>query len=800
MFFVALALAWVLLYVVAMVLRRRGRLREDLDRDLLSIGALALLAIGFFWRPLLAGDVWMPADGGDLASFLYPIYRFAASWLRRGVIPLWNPHLYGGMPFIGDIQSGLLYPVYWLFYLLTPDFTYRSLEGLVVVHIFLAGAMMYVALRFLKRREAPGGRLRRLACLAGGVTFMFSDLFIVHFGNLNMVAVAAWLPLIFLLFHRSLTEMRPWLAAWAGVVLAIATLAGHIQITVFIALLLGFRAVWEMGSLWRQRRGPLFLVRLGKVWAPIGLLALAGVIAAGLCAPVLLPFIQHTAFTERTAWHYSQTVQYSLAPGQFVSLLVPTFFGRGPAFHWGVWDRVEVGYVGILPLILAAVAIAVRRENIVRFLLGLTIVGFLLAMGLYAMLHGWLYQLLPGFGQLRAPARFVLLFDFGVAGLAALGLDALLRPLAWRAQRAFHTLWRVLPWAGGAAVVLLWGVVYLSLLQSQDKDAAIFMRLSVAANGVGLFALFVMVSLALMAARRYGRIRPATLGLLSIGLIFFDLSSTGSYIDLGTSDPTARFHQPAIVAFLRSDHSVFRIDTRTDIDRWWQPDTALLHGLYDVGGIVNPLAMRDTIRYWGSLGSRSTRLYDALNVKYVIARKDVTLDWERFVPVFDGDPDLNVYLNRYALPRAWLVHRVVPASDQEDVFRLIHAPDFDPASTVILENEPALDMPAPPHEAVHLLSITPNRIVLDVEADAEGVVVLSEVFYPGWQATLNGQRVPVLRANYLFRAIRVPPGRHHVILTYSPPAWWAGLAWCILTLIGLAGWGVMAMLRRKRER
>jgi len=419
------------------------------------------------------------------------------------------------------------------------------------------------------------------------------------------------------------------------------------------------------------------------------------------------------------------------------------------------------------------------------------------AMGLYAMPHGWLYQVVPGFDQLRAPARFVLVFDFGLAGLAALGLDALLRPMTRKRRAALAAFWRAAPWLGLAAIVLLWGIVYLALLGSQDKDPVIFLRLSVAANGVGLFALFVLAGLALIGARRYGRIKPATLGLLAIGLIFFDLSSTGSYIDLGTTDPTARFEQSEIVSFLKSDESFYRIDARTGIDQLWQPNTAIVHGLDDVWGIVNPLTMSDAKRYWEGMGSRSTRLYDALNAKYVIARKDVELDWERFAPVFDGAPELNVYLNTDALPRAWLVHHIIPAGDHEDAFDLIHAPDFDPARSVVLEGDAAPAGSDSGEDRVRIVTLRPNRIVLEVEAGSEGVLVLSEVFYPGWRAEVDGNRAPVLRANYLFRGVEMPAGKSQVILTYSPPSWWIGLGLCGLTLAGLIGWRIV---RRRRRR
>lgn len=773
---------------------RRGRVQEAYHRDIVSAGVLALLTIGFFWRPLLAGDVWMPADGGDLGSFLFPTYFFAAQSIRQGVLPLWNPYLYGGMPFIGDIQSGLLYPIYLFVYLLTPRLSYATMEWLSAFHFFLAGANMYLFLRFMRPSEHPAGRLRRLACIAGAVAFMFSDFFIMHFGNLNMIAVAAWLPLVFLLFHRGLEDRRPWLAAWSGVVLGEATLAGHIQVTLFIALALGFRALWDVGAR-LTRRHP----HGREVIGPLVYLALAGAVAFGLSAPALLPFAAHIPFTERPGWSYSETVKYSFAPGQFISLLVPTFFGRGPAMHWGMWDRVETGYLGILPLFLAVLgAMLGRRDKSQRFLLALTVGAFVVSMGLYAMLHGWLYQLVPGMSQLRAPGRFILVFDFGAGALCALGLDALLRPLSRDGRRALARFWRVALWAGLAAVVVVWAVVYLALLLSQDKDPTIFARLSVSANGAGLFALFVLASLALLAARRFGRIRPATLGTLAIALIFFDVSSTGGYIDLGTKDPTtAFFNHPQIIHFLKSDPSLFRIDARTDIDQLWQPDTAIVHGLFDVSGIVNPLIMQDTVRYWEGLGSRSTRLYDALNAKYVVARKDVTLDWERFVPVFDEDAEPNVFLNTQTLPRAWLVHAVIPVQEHEEAFARIHEPDFDPAQAVVLEGT-ADAAPAAGAEAVSIELYRPNRIILRVSAGAPGVLVLSEVYYPGWKARLNGQKVEILRGDFLFRAVPVPAGESTVELVYSPPAWWAGVALAGITLIGLLlAWGLGRQKKRR---
>ena len=87
-------------------------------RDLLVVGFIGAGTALFFWR-LLAEQVWMPAGGGDLAQFLYPTFSFAAEWWRRGIVPLWNPYLFAGAPFVGDIQSGIFYPLNLLTFLIT---------------------------------------------------------------------------------------------------------------------------------------------------------------------------------------------------------------------------------------------------------------------------------------------------------------------------------------------------------------------------------------------------------------------------------------------------------------------------------------------------------------------------------------------------------------------------------------------------------------------------------------------------------------------------------------------------------
>ena len=778
--------------------------RDILIRDLGAAVLLLLLTLGFFWRILFTPDAWKPAGGGDLVSFLYPTYRFAAASLRTGdgsaslttSFPLWNPHLYGGVPFLADMQTGLFYPPNLLLFLLAPEFPYKVMEWLAALHIYLAGLFTYFCLRYLE----PGRPLRRPAALLGAIAYMFSGMFVVHFGNLNLIAVAAWLPLVFLLFWRSLRTGRLAWAVWAGIALGISTLVGHLQITLYLGLTLALLALVETAQDPKSKTK--------NRWWPVLALVVTAAVAVGLAALVLLPAFEYTRLSPRAELPYREAARYSLVPALLGEMLVPGLFGsREPGLYWGVWDRVASGYLGILPLILAGLALLLRRGRRVRFFAILAAIALLLALGGESVLHGWAYLLLPGFGQLRAPARAVLLFDFSLAALAALGLDLLLAPLTRRARQSFKAAWRGLLWLGGAAVVVGGAWAYLVIYQAQGGDPTLFWRVSMAGSGVVFALLLLGASLAWLAARRAGRLSRRTLAWLAVGLVFFDLASLGAYTDLGDTAPTAGFDHPRVVEFLQGDPDLFRIDSRTDVWGVWQPDLALLEGLYDVSGVDNPLVVADVARFWEGTGGRSTRLYDLLGVRYVIGSKEVVLDWNKFSLAFEGDPAVNVYRNETALPRAFVVHRAEVAEDysvkggrHEDAWILMHLPDFDPATTVILEGGRPLDLAVDAEAQVEIVRYESNSLEIRVVSPADGYLVLSDPYYPGWWAAVDGQPATIQRADYAFRAVAVPAGVHRVTMDFRPASWFVGLGLSGVTVLALFTVGGVALARRRSSR
>jgi hypothetical protein len=290
-------------------------------------------------------------------------------------------------------------------------------------------------------------------------------------------------------------------------------------------------------------------------------------------------------------------------------------------------------------------------------------------------------------------------------------------------------------------------------------------------------------------------------------LLAADLIGLGSTLEIESNDPTLGFRHEDVVTFLRQDTGLFRIEVTAGV---WQPDAALVHGLYDVGGVFNPLGLAPYHAYLWATGERGAPLYNLLGVKYVLAAKGQPPGDERLAPVYTANPKIDVYLNTAALPRALLVYDARVVADHTAAWQAIHEPGFDPAQIVVLEEgqagEERLEVGAeePRGEGgwIAFVRYELNKVELTVQMPTSGYLVLSDVYYPGWRATVDGTPVEVLRADYTFRAVPLSPGEHTVRMAFAPWTWRVGLAVSAVTWVGLlawAGWGVKRRLQRLRR-
>ena len=478
----------------------------------------------------------------------------------------------------------------------------------------------------------------------------------------------------------------------------------------------------------------------------------------------LWPSWELTNLSVRSDIGYQQAVEFDLAPHRLITFVIPHFYGNDPGNYWGPPSLTEnFGYVGVAGLALALVGLLIwRREKIVRFAAVLAAAGILLSLGDWTPFHGWFYELVPGYDRVRAPGRFLFLVDFGLAILAAYGVQTLSRQFGWRLRPAMTLILALTALAAIGLAFIALPIAYVNLFTLRTLDPDVASYLGVAASSAALAGLFALVVLAIFLAYRLRLAKPRALaGAITI-LLAIDLFVAGAGFNPSPDDPTYRTQYPPALEFLRGQPGLFRIDTVTGIDDVWKPDSAALHGLDSIWGVFNPFTIDDYYWYWKThIPNRSSHLYDMLNVRYLLAPPDVDLDRDKFVRVFDQDSSVHVFENNRAMPRAWLVGEEIVVDSRDGVLAAIKTEGFDPRRQVVLERPSGLALAGPGSgQTVTISNHSPNRISLVSESDRPSVLVLSEVYYPGWQAIVDGQPSPILRANWTFRAVALEAGRN----------------------------------------
>ncbi len=405
-------------------------------KKLAPIITLLTLTVIFFWKIILTNLILV---GVDVFLYFYPYKAYATDALLAGRLPLWNPHLFMGVPFLANSQAGLLYPPNWLFLWASPP---KQVAYSIGLHIFIAGVGAFLFAR-------KSFKLPPIAALTGGMIFAFSGFLGGQVEHINQLQVSAWLPWLFLTFDgigypppvANLWHARRKIAA-LGLVIALMLLAGHTQ-SVYISLfglgLFGvFRRLWTWISPteWRAVFSPKSERFALKLVPPLLLdflpLVAAIVLAIFIAAAQIFPTAELTRYSIRSGGlGYFEVVSFSLNPLKILYTLFPPY-GVDLEAKLGQAFSEFVAYIGLIPLILAvwgAVSLRRTRNTTAGALLLTGAAGFFLAFGVFTgPVYFLLYKFVPGFNLFRVPARWLLLYTFAAAMLAAIGFAQLKRP------------------------------------------------------------------------------------------------------------------------------------------------------------------------------------------------------------------------------------------------------------------------------------------------------------------------------------------------------------------------------------
>ena len=754
--------------------RRRAWLAEAA-----IIAVLVLLPLLFWWR------LWAvePADRaaipeGDFTSQYYPLQLFAARELAEGRVPAWDLYLNAGQPGLADIQTGFFYPLNLLpnlaLALLGLPFSVGWLQAQVVLHFSLASLFTYLFVRHLARRTGARVAAARFAGVVAALVFTYGGtLTSFPVQQLTILETAIWLPLVLLLVDRACYRTRPLpQLVLAGGALACALLAGHPQTAMYVTyatLAYGAFVGWLSGTA-DEAAGPL---RRGLrvvyiVFAPL-------VVGAALAAVQLAPALQFIARSTRSGLDYD-AVSWGFPLAEMVHLLYPGYFGGSPQ------------YVGILAPILAAAALFARRaRREVVFWIALGAVALLLSLGRHTFFYSIAYLFVPGFGAVRDQERIIVLFSFAASILAGYGALVLAQPLPPPVRSGFRAFVRGLGWVGGAFLALtgLWYYGYLQGLQ-QGVDVNRFEGLL---RHHVLLLLILGGAVALFVLRAGGRLGRKWLMALTLGLIWLNLFTVNWQYNLAEPAAGGPYPETGLVNFLQERPGTFRISSAGMLPGG--SSAGIVYGLEDITANT-PLRLEAFEQF--EVGVGSWRRWQMLNVEYVLSNRD--LDGPGLERVYE-EGEVKVYRVGDPLPRAWVVYDVEVASD-EGTFVLLNGEGFHPLNTAVVtaDSTPAVlpqegGLPSP----ARVIESGPGKLVLDVTASSDGLLVVSQPFYPGWRATVDGEPAPIYRVDSLLQGVEVRAGGRRVELTYrlSP-------APAIVSLVTLAACVVGSAVERQCAR
>jgi hypothetical protein len=412
---------------------RRGRAARRPWADLAAVAGLLALALAFY-APLTTSDRIL--YDFDVWVFFYPLHQYAADALRAGRFPLWSPEVFLGAPFFANAQTGVLYPLNVVFLLFAVPAAYTVSLWL---HTWLAGAFTYL---FARRRLDLGVAGALVAALAFSLGGFMTGLA----GHLNQLQAAAWLPLLAWLLTGAIQRQSVRWAVGAAAVLALQTFAGHSQEVYLTLVALGVLAVlspwWPSATAWtpaaggRRPAASALSPLVGRgAWA-LALYALMALLGLGLAAVQLVP----TAELQREGIRggglpYGEAISFSLPPPLLLQSLLPGF--------WRAVFGEYAGHIGTIALGLAVVALAVAPPRVALVGGALAGLGLFLALGGYNPLYPLLYEIVPGLGLFRVPARWLFVYSFGAALLAGIGAEWVWRASGTVAWRRLVRRWRV---------------------------------------------------------------------------------------------------------------------------------------------------------------------------------------------------------------------------------------------------------------------------------------------------------------------------------------------------------------------
>ena len=759
-----------------------------------------------FWSPwkyeefggFSTGGVPFKYLGVDEVREFYPLLDFTHDSLRSGNLPLWNPYNFSGYPHLANWASAVFYPLHvaLLFLDTITAFIYIKLTSII-----LSGLFTYLYLRALK--------LDMRSSLFGGLAFAFSATLLIWGSEIWQAAHSVvWLPLALFGIEKMRERRSLGFAFVSSAALACSMLAGYIQPTIYVYLFTFAYGLFRLGI------GVSQITTVGAIFLT----------SFAFSAVQVIPGLEFFRLSPRSEISLTDLNTSFLLPlSHLVTFFVPDFFGHVATQNWfskqpGQYYE-QMIYIGVVPLVFAPFALFVREQRrLVFFFLGAMLLSLVAIFDIPT--SRLVYTLGIPFLSTAIPIRIIFIVAFCLSVLSAFGCSLWLGnkgktkkrfPLAlfpfvlvysaiavflfisWREKVAidgFPANWFIISGRNFVipAFVLLTSVLLVLL-------GILFERLK---RGVFILLVFLFLLHSFVFTHKYITFSQRQFFYPLHPLLSYLREHMGfsRYFGYGQASLTNNF---ATVYHLYSPDGYDPVNIKKYNELLSSANTGTLRGVASRSDALIPntdmlpLDDKDIPRL---------RLLDLLGIKYVgyydrtSASRTKDRSNDQFSLVWE-DNGFMIFQNKKAFARAFLVSEVVVAESKEEAIRTIYDPRTDLSKKVVVREDitlPKDSVVASGSAKVTLYS--PNKVIVRTVSNASQFLVLTDNYYPGWEAMVNGTKEKIYEANYALRGVLIPKGENEIVFSYEPKSFRIGIIGSVGSL-SLAGC-ILLLRHRKR--
>lgn len=745
----------------------------------------------------------------DLAAYFYPIKQSVAASFHSGELPLWERKMAAGFPLMAGFQSAVFYPPTLIFYFL-PFVT--AIQASFVFHIAVA---LFGAYALFRSWQYPVH-----LSLIGAMLFGFGGTIVSLNNLLNHFQSAVWLPWAVLYAERAIVTRRWRNIAALTAVLSCQLLGGSPEIFILAASLLVLDILRLChGQPWRHRL------------RACSILLFAGVAVAGVTMVQLLPTAELIGQSRRDhAIPAAEALNWSMRPASLIGLLLPTLEGDS-TIAFGVRLLLVRSvpfllshYLGVISLLgwITWFTRAKAKERATT--IGLVALSLIFALGSYTPIYPFIYDWIPLFRVMRFPEKFFYL-------TYALLIFAALRGLMMATNDPGESR---PPWVSAIAILLGWLAAYglcrwdstlLVKLFQPDFAHGNIAAANTATVAAILFSVEKQLAIAALLAglfslNRFGLLRASLFNTLLVLVVFIDLNvankplqflhdssiitETPKLLDKPPADPSRLFYYPPGSNLHPSFVSVkgnpsYEKATELALNDLL-PNAGMMYG-FEYFQDIDALGRQSYTEFLLFINAmpeeRRSKLLSALNIRYVVSfhslQKVSGLKWVGAFPDYYSE----LYEIPEVVPRVYVASNALLDLHPRSTMDKMSGDDFDLRRDVILDTPGGVKpVPGARYEAT-IAGYRNNRVSIDAELSAPGILVLTDAYYPGWKVLVDGAEKTILRANYFFRAVKLAAGHHRVEFIYDPASFKIGLAISLLTIGIFVAVPVSGLLRRK---